>query len=432
MRVSLTLLLASTLCGAFETDKQILLPLEQRQAAKVLRFQCDNPASTQKLIESAKSQSADIWTVSSSRDFFDVMVNPVQEDMLSGMAQNLKCDTKVTIKDVERAIQESKPDDKIFSEKVQQLDLFFENYRSSDSIYAWFDLLEETFPGLVSVEWIGQTYEGRDIKALRVSTQQSTKTVVVTGGIHAREWISTSSVCFVIYKLLDRFQRGKKAENLFLQNLNFLFLPVMNPDGYEYTWSSDRLWRKNRQETYIPRCFGIDIDHSFDYHFQKSDDRPCGEDYSGEEPFEALEARLWNAYLSETSLDQTLVGYIDLHSYSQEVLYPYAYSCDDIPRDEENLMELGYGMSKAIRLDTGKNYKVLRACTDKNVDLLPSLGAGSALDYMYHHRAWWAFQLKLRDTGNHGFLLPSKFIKPVGKEVYSAVRYFCRFVIGDD
>ena len=52
-----------------------------------------------------------------------------------------------------------------------------------------------------------------------------------------------------------------------------------------------------------------------------------------------------------------------------------------------------------------------------------------ALDFMYHHRAHWAFQLKLRDTGNHGFLLPPENIKPVGKETYAALKYFCDFLL---
>lgn len=99
-----------------------------------------------------------------------------------------------------------------------------------------------------------------------------------------------------------------------------------------------------------------------------------------------------------------------------------------MPRDEENLLELAYGLSQAIRLRSGVNYEVMSACEDRGADLLPEMGAGSALDYMYHNKAYSAFVLKLRDSGSRGFLLPSKFIVPVGREVYSAVKYFADFL----
>ena len=217
-----------------------------------------------------------------------------------------------------------------------------------------------------------------------------------------------------------------------MDHLDFLIIPVFNPDGYVYTWTHDRLWRKNRQQTYFPRCFGIDIDHSFDFQWTGTQDFPCSEDYSGESPFEALEAESWNNYVNMTKGEYKIYGYLDFHSYSQEILYPYAYSCEALPRDLENLLELSYGLAKAIRNKSGKTYDVLSSCEDRGSDLTPGLGSGSALDYMYHHRAHWAFQLKLRDTGNHGFLLPPKYITPVGKEAYAALKYFCDFILNPE
>lgn len=314
-------------------------------------------------------------------------------------------------------------------------DLFFKDYRPLNTIYAWLDFMKETFPDLVEIEWLGQTFEGRDMKALHLSANKGMnpdkKTIVLTAGVHAREWISTSTALFTIYKLLTEYGVSKK-ETAYLNQLDFLIVPVFNPDGYAYTWSQDRLWRKNRQETYMPRCFGIDIDHSFGYHWTKSEDYPCGESYSGEAAFEAIEAENLNTYINITKNDHQIHGFLDLHSYTQKILCPYAYSCDEQPRDIENLLELAYGISKSIRLKTGKHYEVLAACKDRGVDLIPGLGAGSTLDYMYHNRAHWAFQMKLRDTGSRGFLLPSEFISPVGKEIYSAVKYFCEFILSPE
>ncbi|CDO96606.1 unnamed protein product [Kluyveromyces dobzhanskii CBS 2104] len=381
----------------------------------------------------------DIWAKSKSHEVMDVRIH---NDILEQFP-----DCTIIIEDLDAAISETKSSTQegpfsnsgfqdFFDSSKKPKDIFFNEYRDLDTIYTWLDLLQLSFPNLVTVEWTGQTFEGRDLKALHISTNNveknpDKKTIIITGGVHAREWISVSTVCYTIFQLLSRYGQSD-TETKFLDHLDFLIIPVFNPDGYVYTWTHDRLWRKNRQQTYFPRCFGIDIDHSFDFQWTGSNNFPCSENYSGESPFEALEAESWDEYVNKVKSEYNIHGYLDFHSYAQEVLYPYGYSCDALPRDLENLLELSYGLSKAIRRKSGKNYHVLSSCEDRGSDLQPGLGSGSALDYMYHHRAYWAFQLKLRDTGNHGFLLPAKYIVPVGEEIYAAVQYFCEFILNPD
>lgn len=67
----------------------------------------------------------------------------------------------------------------------------------------------------------------------------------IDGGIHAREWISPASVTFMLRQLVE-VQNPDDAD--LLDKLDWYFLPVVNPDGYEFTRApgGDRLWRKTR------------------------------------------------------------------------------------------------------------------------------------------------------------------------------------------
>jgi len=323
--------------------------------------------------------------------------------------------------------------------------LFFEDYRPFSVIVPWMRLLQSMYPSHVQAISIGTSAEGREITALRVGARPTApepptgprKTILVIGGQHAREWISTSTVSYVAWSLITAY--GKKcAITRLLEQFDFVFVPTINPDGYAYTWEVDRLWRKNRQQTSSRSCVGIDLDRSWKFMWDgaATSGNPCSESYAGEAPFEALESRLLADWATSEVEHKNVefVGFFDLHSYSQQILYPYSFSCNRMPPTMEDLEELGEGLAKAARAGVGNRYKVASACQG-NVVLSESqevsplsrmeIGGGSALDWFYHDlHVRRAFQIKLPDKGSHGFLLPKHYIIPTGLQMFQAIQYF--------
>ena len=66
------------------------------------------------------------------------------------------------------------------------------------------------------------------------------------GGIHAREWISPATVSGILRDILDNTNTSFSS---LLTSLDIYLLPLLNPDGYEYSRTKDRLWRKVTTQT---------------------------------------------------------------------------------------------------------------------------------------------------------------------------------------
>ncbi|KAK3903348.1 hypothetical protein C8A05DRAFT_32930 [Staphylotrichum tortipilum] len=328
--------------------------------------------------------------------------------------------------------------------------IFFEDYQTLTVITSWMRLLEAMFPSIVNMTTIGKSYEGRDVYALRVGGRKSEgeasgprKTILITGGLHGREWISTSTANYLLWSVITSYDKEPMITKL-LDHFDMVFIPVLNPDGYEYTWQSDRLWRKSRQQTKMRFCRGLDLDHAFSYGWdaRKLQTDPCSESYGGDEPFQAVEAsNLAKWAKNETDHGARFVAFLDLHSYAQEVLYPYSYTCSVDPPNRENLEELAVGLAKAIRISSGELYTVMSACegavarTYSASESFPRIeaGGGSAIDWFYHElHARYSYQIKLRDTGSYGFLLPSDHIVPTGEEMLNALKYLGDFLLGNN
>ncbi|KAH7152983.1 hypothetical protein EDB81DRAFT_440047 [Dactylonectria macrodidyma] len=428
----------------------------------VLRFNVSTAEEEGALADAIARLFLDVWAFTD--EYVDVRLHADEvAPLLSLLPRSLRFAQSTLIPDLAAAVYQSLPTDNdphrpdpqtgspVFVSTPSAGDnLFFQDYQPLPVIVRWMRLLEAMFPTYVKYITIGKSYEGREIPALRVgvpvvdSLTPPRKTIVVMGGSHAREWISTSTVNYLAWSFITSFGKERMITKL-LDEFDIIFIPVANPDGFEYTWHIDRLWRKTRQQTNLQFCRGLDLDRAFGFEWDGSRVQrdPCSESYGGEKPFQAIEAvQIADWARNQTWNNVRFVGLVDLHSYSQQILFPYSYTCSVDPPNLENLEELAAGIAKAIRLSNGESYTVTSAC-EGAVSARESggerfwsrveSGGGSAVDWFYHEmRAHFSYQIKLRDTGSYGFLLPKEYIIPTGEEVFNALKYYGDYVLGNN
>lgn len=110
----------------------------------------------------------------------------------------------------------------------------WDTYYTLSDIEAWMSDMARTYSTLVTEVVGGISYEGRPIKGLKISYGPDRKAIFIESGIHAREWITMTTACYVINELLTHDDNDTATA---VTEFDWYIFPVTNPDGY--VWSHD-------------------------------------------------------------------------------------------------------------------------------------------------------------------------------------------------
>ncbi|KAM5151860.1 carboxypeptidase O-like [Mantella aurantiaca] len=284
-------------------------------------------------------------------------------------------------------------------------------YHPIDEIYEWMEQIKDKHSDLVTHHLLGHTYEERSIHYLKVGFPSKKKkaVIVMDCGIHAREWIAVAYCQWFVKEILAEYKNDALLNKL-LKQVDFYIIPVLNVDGYVYSWTDERLWRMNRSPQ-NGTCFGVDLNRNFDVQWcvtgastDCNDITFCGPSAASELETKGL-VRLMEEHKSN------IIMYLTIHSYSQLILLPYGYT--NKPSANHNEMEKvakeAVEKLKAVHnadYHTGSTSVMLYSTSGTSSDWAADLGVNFSYTY------------ELRDEGDYGFELPADQIQPTCEETF--------------
>ncbi len=287
-------------------------------------------------------------------------------------------------------------------------------YLSHSEIETGLDQLQRDYPDLIKLEVLSpDTEEGRSITAVKLSDNavedEDEPVGVFISGQHAREWLAIAALYYMLHNLTYEY-RSNADVRLMVDETELWFVPVVNPDGYVYTHANnaDRLWRKNRHKN-SDGSFGVDLNRNWDYKWAYNDTGSSPDTrsniYRGLKPFSEPETMALKSLLERVVPNV----FIDFHTYSQLVLYPYGYDAVDTKNPE--LHQLAENYAQAVYTVHGNRYTVMEGHV-----LYPH--NGNAMDYVYERFKIPSLTLELRPASSDeaGFSPPESEIQPTVEE----------------
>jgi hypothetical protein len=236
-------------------------------------------------------------------------------------------------------------------------------------------------PQLVKLEVLGRTHQGRQLIALKLTQgardvpDGSRPAVLYSSLQHAREWISVEVNRRLMHHFIDRWRANDRPIRRLLKQTELWFVIVANPDGYQFTFDSERLWRKNLREQNgepgIQAGDGVDPNRNFNEHW--------GYDNEGSSPDPADETYRGPSAASEPET-RAMAGLIDrikprfqsnLHSFGEWLLYPQGWQVGTLDADYP------------IYVATGGTDDGVSGGVDDESSAIPGFNPGQSADTLY-------------------------------------------------
>lgn len=242
--------------------------------------------------------------------------------------------------------------------------LTVQGYMTADEVESALKNLSTQHADLLTlIELPYQTWEGRTSHAVRLhaGTKPSRKGVLFTGSMHAREW-GGSDICVNFLVNLINAYLGKtslaygdktfsaKQISAILKNIDIFVFPDVNPDGKNYSQTTDMWWRKNRNPNHASS--GVDLNRNFDFLWDSGIGTTTyakAETYRGEAPLSEPETKnvchLFDAY-------KNVRYFVDIHSWSGLILYSWGDDKNQSVDPSQNFQNPMYDGKRGIADDT--------------------------------------------------------------------------------
>jgi carboxypeptidase T len=282
---------------------------------------------------------------------------------------------------------------------------WFGEFRDYRAISAHLENLAALAPDRVSLHGIGASIEGRALWALRIGGKAPDATpMLINGTQHAREWIAAMVTTCVADRLVRDYDHDPAIRD-FVDHTELWVVPVVNPDGYQHSWSTNRYWRKNRRDRH-----GVDLNRNFSVGWGTGSSRnERSETYRGLHEFSEPET----IALRDLVKRERIALHVDFHAYGQLVLYPWNHSASPA-KYRDRFAAVGDRIASAIFAAHKTRYSLM-----SGVELYPA--GGTMTDWLYGEADALSFTIELRPKGGSGFVLPPEQIRPTCDEGLAAV-----------
>jgi carboxypeptidase T len=302
-------------------------------------------------------------------------------------------------------------------------------YHSSLELETELRLLEAAYPQIARVLEIGRSLEGRPIYGLKISDNpaldENEPAVVFLGCHHAREWISVEVPLFLGRHLLENYSTDPAVRAL-VDGGEIWVVPLVNPDGLEYSIHVYRYWRKNRRAN-SDGSFGVDLNRNYGYMW--------GTDNAGSSSTPSSDVYRGTAAFSEPETDavrrlvagRDVRAVVSFHSFSRAILYPWAYTTQPSPMAAE-LADLAGTMSGLMAAVRGTVYGYGQSASG-----LGYTSNGDTADWTFGVAGIPSFTIELppADVDEGGFFNDEAEIDGISRENLPAMLFLAGRALGE-
>ncbi len=294
---------------------------------------------------------------------------------------------------------------------------WFGAYKTLAEVEARLTQLAAQYPNLATLTQAGTSLEGRPIRMIRITGPGSTATrpaFVINGNQHAREWVTPMTTMYIVERLLEDYGSNPQVAGL-VNKIDFHIIPVVNPDGYVYSHTTQALWRKNRRPPPVgSSCFGVDTNRNWSVGWggnNGSSPDPCSETYRGTGPFSEPEPTVVKGVIDAVATQGRLKVHWDVHSNAQMILSPWGYTTN--PPPALPLMNtLGAIIQTGMLSVRGTLYQYGQGA------VILYISSGAARDYPYGTYDAMAWTIEMSGVN---FMPPQSEILPIAQEGWAGL-----------